>query len=171
MNYIDFKAKMTPFGLFTTAQAEMIFPGISVKNLYRWTEKNYLVKLRNGWYAFADKIESGRYNFIISNLIYQPSYISLETALSFYGIIPEAVVSTTAVTTLKTESYDNKAGNFSYRTINKNLYWGYERKYNEQLNRAYDIATPEKSIIDLLYLNTFIQTEEISLNCDLMTTL
>lgn len=80
-----------------------------------------------------------------------PSYISLHTALSFYGIIPEAVVEISSVTTQKTCRYENAFGQFSYQTIRPRLFWGFEPKTMRD-GKQYMMATPEKAIIDLLYL-------------------
>ena len=87
----------------------------------------------------------------IAGKICAPSYISLHTALSFYGIIPEAVVEITSVTTQKTCRYENAFGQFSYQTIRPRLFWGFEPKTMRD-GKQYMMATPEKAIIDLLYL-------------------
>lgn len=129
-------------------------------NLYRWTAKGYLIKLRNGCYAFSESVRNEDYSFFLSQFIYRPSYISLETALAFYGVIPEAVVDITAVTTQKTQSFSNEAGHFSYRTISPKFFWGYKKHLMGATNQAYYIADLEKAILDYLYLNTFYNQVE-----------
>ncbi|GAH77038.1 unnamed protein product, partial [marine sediment metagenome] len=64
----------------------------------------------------------GNMPWLAANLIYQPSYISLHTALSFYNLIPEAVYTTTSITTKKTNLFNTHIGNFSYNTVKKAVF-------------------------------------------------
>ncbi|MBR0196220.1 MAG: hypothetical protein IJQ32_08285 [Paludibacteraceae bacterium] len=119
--------------------------------MYQWQQAGYIVQLRKGWYAFADYLRQPDYARYFAGKLCAPSYISLHTALSFYGIIPEAVVEITSVTTQKTCRYENAFGQFSYQTIRPRLFWGFEPKTMRD-GKQYMMATPEKAIIDLLYL-------------------
>ena len=120
-------------------------------NLTRWTKQNLLVKLRNSWYSFPDYLKTPNFQYFVSNKMYSPSYVSLHAALAFYGIIPEAIVQTTAVSSLKKANFENTFGSFSYQQILPELMFGYEQKpfLNKQ---SLLFATPEKAILDLLYL-------------------
>ena len=91
--------------------------------------------------------------------MYGPSYISLHAALAFYGIIPEAIVQTTAVSSLKKTTFENVFGSFSYQRILPELMFGYEQKpfLNKQ---SLIFATPEKAILDLLYLYPLYSNEQ-----------
>jgi len=60
-------------------------PDFNSNNLTRWVKRGLLVKLRNGFYAFSEYLEKPGFSLYISNRIYKPSYISLHTALAFYG--------------------------------------------------------------------------------------
>jgi predicted transcriptional regulator of viral defense system len=91
-------------------------------NLSRWVKEGKLVRLRNGFYSFPEYLNESGSQMYIANRIYRPSYISLQTALSFYGIIPEAVTNVTSVTTLKTAEFENRFGTFSYKTIQPRLF-------------------------------------------------
>ena len=95
----------------------------------------------------------------MSNKIYSPSYISLHSALAFYGIIPEAIVQTTAVSSFKKANFENVFGSFSYQQILSELMFGYEQKpfLNKQ---SLFFASPEKAILDLLYLYPFYNNEQ-----------
>jgi predicted transcriptional regulator of viral defense system len=83
-------------------------------NLVRWQEKEYIMKLRNRWYAFNDAESSENMEWLAANLIYSPSYISLHTALSWYNLIPEMIATTTSVTTRKTNHFSTPLGYFDY---------------------------------------------------------
>ena len=136
-----------PLGVFSPRDIKKYYPAFDTRRLVEWKEKGYISKVRNSWYVFNDNKVN---NFFISNRVYSPSYISLESALSYYGVIPEAVFNITAVTTLKTYSFEFKDIIYSYNTIKTNAYTGYEIVYNDEL--PLKIATPEKALIDFLYL-------------------
>lgn len=128
-------------------------------NLTRWCRKGLLVKLRNEYYAFPEYRQVPGFSRYVANRIYNPSYISLHSALSFYGMIPEEVVQLTSVTTLKTARFENDFGSFHYQNVKESLYFGYDIKMLPD-GRGVLMATPEKALLDLLYLNPFYTTEQ-----------
>lgn len=151
MTYTQFYNQWHGLGCFSVHQVHAISPDFNRANWHQWQKYGYIVMLRRGWYAFADYLQQPDYARYFAGKIYAPSYISLHTALSFYGIIPEAVVEITSVTTLKTCRYENAFGQFSYQTVRPRLFWGFEPKTMRD-GKQYMMATPEKAIIDLLYL-------------------
>ena len=157
MNYLSFRSRFIELGAFSVHQVNAAFPDISPNNLTRWQQQGLIVKLRQGFYAFQEVVSQPNFAFFLSNFIYKPSYISLHTALAFYGIIPEAVTQITAVSSLKTAGFQNDVAQFSYKKIKPDLFFGYEQKPFG--NRTINIATPEKAILDLLYLYPFYNTE------------
>jgi len=117
------------------------------KFLHQYTKKNFFVKLRNGLYCFSDNQPN---SFVLANKIYVPSYLSLETALSFYGLIPESAYEITSVSTRATRTFKAAGKIFSYAKIKKNLFCGYT---TAQLGEEkFLIAEPEKALFDYLYL-------------------
>jgi len=135
------------------------FPGMDKNNLSRWVSQGKLIKLRNGFYSFPEYINDSGSQMFIANRIYKPSYISLHTALSFYGIIPEGVLNITSVTTLKTAEFKNRFGTFSYKTIQPRLLFGYRQKpYLRDM--TFLLAEPEKAILDFLYIYSFYNSKE-----------
>ncbi|MDR3132862.1 MAG: hypothetical protein LBU42_02425 [Prevotellaceae bacterium] len=129
-------------------------PDFDRNNLSRWIRKGYIIRLRQGYFAFPEYKNMPDYSLYFANRIYRPSYISLHTALAFYGMIPEAVVQITSVASLKTASFRNDFGEYSYKNVKENLLFGYERKPMAG-NRTIQFATPEKALLDLLYLYPF----------------
>ena len=126
-------------------------PDFEKNNLTRWTKQNLLIKLRNSWYSFPEYLKTPNIQYYVSNKMYNPSYVSLHAALAFYDIIPEAIVRTTAVSSLKKANFENVFGSFSYQQVLPELMFGYEQKLF--LNKhSLLLATPEKAILDLLYL-------------------
>ena len=151
MTYIQFYNEWHRLACFSVSQVRAIYPDFHRGNFVQWQQAGYIVSLRQGWYAFADYLQQPDYARYFAGKICAPSYISLHTALSFYGIIPEAVVEITSVTTQKTCRFENAFGQFSYQTIRPRLFWGFEPKTMRD-GKQYMMATPEKAIIDLLYL-------------------
>jgi len=151
MNFWKLRNQFFDLVCFNINQVYAWQPNFEKNNLTRWVKQNLLVKLRNSWYSFPEYLKIPNIQYFVSNKIYSPSYISLHTALAFYGIIPEAIVQTTAVSSLKKTAFENIFGSFSYQQILPELMFAYEQKpfLNKQ---SLLFATPEKAILDLLYL-------------------
>lgn len=158
MNYLEFHRQWRPLGCFNVQQIYSWCPDFNRHNLRVWEHKGYITKLRKEYYAFSECKTIPDFNRYIANRIYRPSYISLHTALSYYGMIPEAVVQITSVTSLKTSSFKNDFGEYCYNSVKPWLMFGYEPKTMTD-GRAILFATPEKALLDLLYLNPFYKTE------------
>jgi predicted transcriptional regulator of viral defense system len=157
MNWNTFRKQMSGLACFNTHQVFAWQPGFDRNNFYRWTKAGYLVRLRQGLYTFPEYKEKPGMATFFAGRIYSPSYVSLHTALSFYGLIPEAVVQITSVTALKTMSFKNDFGDYTYQSVRDDLMFGYEpRPLAEGYSMAY--ATREKALLDLLYLYPFYNT-------------
>lgn len=154
MNFLEFKEEMFDLACFNIHQIYAWKPDFNRNNLTRWVKKGYLIRLRQEHFAFSEYKGKTDYALYFANRIYRPSYISLHTALAFYGMIPEAVVQITNVTSLKTTSFTNDFGEYSYRNVKESLMFGYELKPIAD-NRTMQFATPEKALLDLLYLYPF----------------
>ena len=159
MDFITFREHLYPLGCFNVNQVLLWEKGFDRNNLTRWCRKGLLVKLRNQHYAFPEYRQMADFSRYVANRIYMPSYISLHSALSFYGMIPEEVVQQTSVTTLKTAKFENYFGIFHYHNVKPALYFGYGLK-TMQNGRNMLFATPEKALLDLLYLNPYYKTVE-----------
>lgn len=159
MNFLSFRNLLYPQGCFNINQVLLWEKDFDRNNLTRWCRKGLLVKLRNEYYAFPEYRQVPGFSRYVANRIYSPSYISLHSALSFYGIIPEEVVQLTSVTTLKTARFENDFGSFHYQNVKASLYFGYDIKMLSD-GRGVLMATPEKALLDLLYLNPYYTTEQ-----------
>ena len=159
MDFLTFKERMYPMGCFNINQVLLWEKDFDRNNLTRWCRRGLLVKLRNQYYAFPEYRQVPDFSRYVANRIYAPSYISLHGALSFYGMIPEEVVQLTSVTTLKTARFENDFGTFHYQNVKTPFYFGFEIK-TIQSGRGLLFATPEKALLDLLYLNPYYRTEQ-----------
>ena len=109
-------------------------------------QHDLFLKIRNGLYALSHIQPS---EFEIANRLYAPSYISLEYALSHYGLIPETVYAITSVTTRITRSFEVLEKEYTYSKIKMSAYRGYTSEKKE--NTVVLIAEPEKALVDYLY--------------------
>jgi predicted transcriptional regulator of viral defense system len=157
MNYLELKNKMFDLGCFNIYQVYAWKPGFNRNNFVRWTKKGLLTHLRQGYYTFPEYKAKPDFALYFANRIYRPSYISLHTALAFYEMIPEAVVQITSVTSLKTINFTNDFGEYSYKSVKKELMFGYDLKTLAD-GRTLQLAKPEKALLDLLYLYPFYNT-------------
>jgi len=128
------------------------------KFIHQYTKKGLFIKIRNGLYVLKDRIPS---HFLLANKTYEPSYISLETALSYYNLIPETVYSVTSVTTKPTREFESLGVSFDYFKIKSSVFCGYRLQRTRDSNYSFLIAEPEKALADYLY---FVTLNKRSLN-------
>lgn len=159
MSYSEFRNKMFDLGCFSINQVYAWQPNFDRNNFVRWTKNGLLVRLRQGYYTFPEYKSKPDFDLYFANRIYRPSYVSLHSGLAFYGMIPEAVVQITSVTSLKTANFSNDFGEFSYKSIREELMFGYDLKPIAD-GRTLQLAKPEKALLDLLYLYPFYNTEQ-----------
>ncbi|MCJ7586345.1 MAG: type IV toxin-antitoxin system AbiEi family antitoxin domain-containing protein [Candidatus Aminicenantes bacterium] len=122
------------------------------RQLSRWRKSGRLIQLRRGVYALSERYrKNDPHPFTAANLMKSASYVSLQSALEYHGLIPEYVPSVTSVTTGRPEHLANSLGSFIYKHVRRTLFFGYRRLDLEQGQRAF-VAEPEKALLDLLYL-------------------
>jgi predicted transcriptional regulator of viral defense system len=122
------------------------------RQLSRWTAAGKVVQLRRNVYVLASpwrKVEP--HHFLVANELHRPSYVSLESALAYHGLIPEHVPVTTSVTTARPVTVDTPLGRHLYRHVGADAFFGYERIPLLTEQDAL-VATPEKALLDLVYL-------------------
>ncbi|MCK5035641.1 MAG: hypothetical protein KAS73_07105 [Candidatus Sabulitectum sp.] len=117
----------------------------------RLLSKNVIIRIKKGLYCFGKpyrrKSISEEY---VANLIYGPSYISLEYALQFYGLIPERVHTVTSVSLKRSKTFRTPVGNFSYRMLSGNRYaTGFT--LHSATGYSFLIASPEKALADKVW--------------------
>ncbi|MFH1280555.1 MAG: hypothetical protein ABII08_03000 [Candidatus Beckwithbacteria bacterium] len=134
--------------LFTITSFQRLFniqnTNTAYKAIQRLTNKNIIQPITHGKYMTTELKPS---KFSIANFIYTPSYISLESALSHYGILPQFPFTITSITTKKTTTIQNQT-TYQYSHISSKFYWGF------QSHQSFIIASPEKALIDLIYFHS-----------------
>ncbi len=120
--------------------------------LSRWRKKGWIQPLKKGLYELSYPEDRVLPDLWIANQLYSPSYVSLETALSYYSLIPEVSMAVTSVTTKPTRRFKNKHGLFIYRTVKPSAFTGYHVEQYRECDLL--IAEPEKALVDYLYFKT-----------------
>jgi len=155
MQYLELKNSFKDFTIFSLADIKKIDSSFHRRRLNEWQEKGYIAKVIKGYYISSDLQIDENVLFEIANRIYKPSYISFETALSYYRLIPESVYGISSASTRRTYSFKTTIGEFSYKTIKFDLFFGYDLvRYT---NKYIKIASIEKAILDFFYLHPHIK--------------
>jgi predicted transcriptional regulator of viral defense system len=146
MHLKEFRKKMQK-DIFSREEAQIVAfdtaPNTLKLQLHQWVKSGDLVTLKRGLYVFADKKVD---KVEIARCLYSPCYISLEYALNLYGLIPDVPFAMTMVTPKTTRKFNTVFGQFIYRNIKKEVFFGFDE---ETL-----IAEKEKALVDYLYLNS-----------------
>lgn len=155
MNFIQLKNLFHDFPVFSLADIRVADLGFDRRRLSEWQGKGYIKKVIKGYYIFTDATLDENRLYAIANRIYKPSYISLETALAHYHLIPESVYSITSVATRRTYGFETPVARFLYRTMSPRLFFGYIL-----LPGNVKMAFLEKAILDYFYLNSSVRSED-----------
>lgn len=120
--------------------------------LKRACQKGDLIRIRSGLYLLGEEYRKHPYNsFEIANHIRKPSYVSLESAMSHYGLIPEAVYTITSVTPAANLELDTPIGHFSFSHL-KTTYFNFDFYHVREGDDRYLLATPLKALMDYIIL-------------------
>ena len=155
LNFIHFKNSLRDFPVFSIADIRAAHGGFDRRRLSEWQKKGYIKKIVKGYYLFSDIEMNEGLLLTIANKIYKPSYISFETAMSHYRLIPESIYMITSASTKRTSMFETPLVRFSYRTIKPALFFGYFL-----LPGGIKMAFMEKAILDYFYINPALRTED-----------
>lgn len=132
--------------LFTIQDAKKIFQYKKENTLYkllqRLENKNIIKRVKSGKYLFTFKEIQ---DYQLANFLITPSYISLESALSFYGVLSQFPYTVSSVTIRKNKTISYQDKEYEYNHIGTRYFFGFLKKDN------FLIATPEKALLDELY--------------------
>jgi predicted transcriptional regulator of viral defense system len=127
-------------------------PGDVRRQLSRWTAAGRLYQVRRGLYALAPPFQKVRpHPFLVANRLVHGSYVSCQSALAYYGLIPEYVPLVTSVTAARPGRWETPLGVYQFRHLKPELVYGYRLLDVADRQQAF-VATPEKALLDLLYL-------------------
>ena len=158
MKFLELKNELNDFLIFSLNEIRVIDPNFHRRRLNEWQDKGYIKKVIRGYYIFSDLQLSEEILFKIANRIYLPSYVSLESALSYYHLIPESVYGITSISTRRTYHFKTSIGEFIYRSVKPQLFFGYYLMgYKDQHLK---MASTEKALLDYFYLHPDIETKQ-----------
>lgn len=134
------------------------------KKIFDLKKKGYLYQIKRGQYFnLKSKFFQNTPYEIVANALYFPSYVSMEWALQYYGLIMDRVTTVTSATLLRSNNFKTPYSPFSYTHIAKKRYpVGYGTKTNST-GDSFLIARPEKALIDYTSVrakNLIIKTED-----------
>ena len=154
MNFVYFKNSLRDFPVFSIADIRVAHDDFDRRRLSEWQKKGYIKKIVKGYYLFSEVDVDESMLSTIANKIYKPSYISFETAMSHYRLIPESIYMITSASTRRTYLFETPVARFSYSTIKPALFFGYSI-----LPGGIKMAFMEKAILDYFYINPWARTE------------
>lgn len=141
-------SEVLDYGFVMDCLKDYKFPRTKLTHLLK---TGSLIRIKKGLYVFGPPFSRQPYSLeVLANLVYGPSYVSLEWALHTYGMIPERVEEITSITTKRNQIFTTPVGRFSYAHKPLSAYSiGVERRQISDY-QSYFIATPEKALVDLL---------------------
>jgi predicted transcriptional regulator of viral defense system len=122
------------------------------RQLSRWTKAGRLYQLRRGLYALAPPFQKVKpHPFVIANRMVRGSYVSCQSALAHYGLVPEHVPVVISVTTARPARWETPLGIYEFHHVKTDFLHGYRLTDLGSGQKAF-VAAPEKALLDLIYL-------------------
>lgn len=127
-------------------------PAALPMQLSRWVNDGKIIQLRRGLYTLGSPYRKKEpHPFFIANRLQPASYISLQSALAHYHLIPDAVVEITSITSVRPRCWHTPLGVFRFRKVKQDWFHSY-RQIEISVGQPCYIAYPEKALLDLIYL-------------------
>ena len=144
-------------GYFTSQDVATLFPESEYKRyglVKRAIAGGEIIHIRRGLYCLATKFQKKKINLhSLAQHIYGPSYISLESALSWHGWIPEAVYALTNASSGKSKEFKTPLGAFSYSRVPQKIFYADVERLTDAAGDIFLMASPVKALADYVYVN------------------
>jgi predicted transcriptional regulator of viral defense system len=145
-----------PWGVFTNQDVATLFPGSEDRRyglVKRAIASGEIIHIRRGLYCLAPKYQKKSMNlYALAQHVYGPSYVSLESALSWHGWIPEAVHAITSVSFRKSKEFQTPVGIFSYDHIPQEVFYAEVERLTDGSQNVFLMAGPLKALADYVYV-------------------
>lgn len=129
-------------------------PGRQFSLLKRAMASGEVVRIHRGLYCLAAKYMRHKVDpLVLAQRIYGPGYISLETALSWHGWIPEAVYATTSVSLDRSREIDTPLGHFSFTRVPQTTFYAEVFRVETNGSGSFLLASPLKALVDYVYVH------------------
>jgi len=153
--------------VLTSVLSDYRSPGDKIAALEK---SGYLVRLKRGLFVVSPQTNGQAISReLAANHLLGPSYVSLESALSFYGLIPERVYAVRSVTTKRAKKYSTPLGVFDYVTIPENYFPIGIRQEIVENQYAYLIAEPAKAVCDMIVATPNLRLQSVQAMQDYLT--
>lgn len=120
-----------------------------------WVKAGDLIQVKKGLYVLGNRISKKSPDaFLLANQIYGPSYVSMESALAFHGIIPERVYQIGSVTTKPGKTFETAMGRFDYLHVKPSYFSFGIGNYGNPTTGYFMLASPEKALWDKIVLTS-----------------
>jgi hypothetical protein len=140
------QAEIFDYQTLTEALKDLSSPRDKITDMLR---QGVIIRVKKGLYIFGDKYRRHPYSKeLLANLVYGPSYVSLDYALAYYGIIPERAEALTSVSLSRSRRFSTPVGLFIYRQIPARAYEAGMVRVEAENDQAFLIASPEKALAD-----------------------
>jgi hypothetical protein len=148
--FIDVRSRIQPeifdYQTLTDALRDLSAPRDKITGLLR---EGVIVRVKKGLYVFGDRYRRRPYSKeLLANLVYGPSYVSMDYALAYHGLIPERVEALTSVTPSRSRRFATPVGLFVYRQIPLRAYEAGVVRVDADRDQGFLIASSEKALAD-----------------------
>lgn len=147
-------------GLIRTLLSAYRRPNDKISEL---VSKGFLVPLRRGLYVLGASLRDVPVCMpLVANHLLGPSYVSLEFALNWHGLIPEGVFDVSSVTLKRSRMFSTPLGRFSYTHLSSGVYAMGFRMEQGGHGESFLMASPEKALCDLVMLTRHFPATSVS---------
>lgn len=157
INLDQFRNTPVDYATLVTLLRDYRFPKDKIAAMEK---QQQLIRIKKGLFVVAQQEGTSPISReLIANHLYGPSYVSLESALSYHSLIPERVYRVRSVTMKRFKMYDTPLGVFEYRTVSPEYFSIGIQQQVTQDNTAFLIASPEKALCDLIVLSSGLRLQ------------
>jgi predicted transcriptional regulator of viral defense system len=157
MNRLTEKFFRAPTGVFTLADVAVSVDGSDFSRhglIKRAMSAGEILKIRRGLYCLAPEFQKKPISvYGLAQRIYGPSYISMETALSYHGWIPEKVYACTCASFGNSKDFETPLGVFSYKRVPQHTFFHGVERCGDENGNVFFMASPAKALVDYLYIH------------------
>jgi len=157
MNRLTEKFFRAPTGVFTLADVAVSVDGSDFSRhglIKRAMSTGEILKIRRGLYCLAPEFQKKPISvYSLAQRIYGPSYISMETALSYHGWIPEKVYACTCASFGNSKDFETPLGVFSYKRVPQHTFFHGVERCGDENGNVFFMASPAKALVDYLYIH------------------
>lgn len=145
-----------PWAQFTTQDLAALFPGSEDRRyglVKRALASGEIIRVRRGLFCLAPRYQKKSTNlYALAQHVYGPSYVSLESSLSWHGWIPEAVHAVTSASFKKAKEFATPLGVFSYDRVPQRVFYSEVERLTDACGNVFLMAAPLKALADYVYV-------------------